>query len=244
MNIRIGSLTFGNLYRDPVTLAKSATMVDHISGGRHEFALGAAWGEREFRTYGLPYPPLSERYARLDESLQIVKSLWSNRRTTFEGHYYRVDDAPCEPKPLQVPHPPIIVGGVGTGALRIAAKHATGSNMYGAPERVAERVAVLGKMCQDIGRDFDEIELSLHSDLALASTHEGAEAMFSLAASRYGQDVEGQRGLWVVGTPDEVIAQLGRYADIGVSHWIAHFDDPFDVKTLRLLRDEVVPAFR
>ena len=162
--VRLGALTFGNLYRDPVTLAKSATMVDHISGGRLELAIGAAWGEREFRAYGLPYPDLSERYARLDESLQIVKSLWAQPRTSFVGQYYRVDNAPCAPKPLQSPHPPIIVGGVGAKALHIAAKHATGSNMYGAPERVAERATILRKMCQDVGRDFDEIELSLHTD--------------------------------------------------------------------------------
>ena len=117
--VHLGALTFGNLYRDPVTLAKSATTVDHISGGRLELAIGAAWGEREFRAYGLPYPDLSERYARLDESLQIVKSLWAQPRTSFVGQYYRVDNAPCEPKPVQSPHPPIIVGGVGAKALHI-----------------------------------------------------------------------------------------------------------------------------
>jgi F420-dependent oxidoreductase-like protein len=242
--VRLGALTFGNLYRDPVTLAKSATTVDHISGGRLELAIGAAWGEREFRAYGLPYPDLSERYARLDESLQIVKSLWAQPRTSFVGQYYRVDNAPCEPKPVQSPHPPIIVGGVGAKALHIAAKHATGSNMYGAPERVAERVAMLQKMCQEVGRDFDEIELSLHTDLALSSSHEAAEEIFSRTAARYGEDIEAQRGLWLIGTPSEVVDQLSRYANIGISHCIMHFDDPFDEKTLRFLREEVVPAFR
>ena len=173
-----------------------------------------------------------------------MKSLWAQARTNFVGQYYRVDNAPCEPKPLQTPHPPIIVGGVGAKALQIAAKHATGSNMYGAPERVAERATMLRKMCQDVGRDFDEIELSLHSDLALSSSHEAAEEIFSRTAARYGEDSEAQRGLWLIGTPSEVVAQLRRYADIGISHCIMHFDDPFDEKTLRFFREEVVPAFR
>ncbi len=241
---RIGALVFGALYRDPATLAKSAATVDHISGGRLEFSCGAGWSETEFRAYGLPYPSLSERYARLDESLQIVKALWTVPRTSFEGLYYRVDSAPCEPKPVQLPHPPITVGGVGVGALRIAVKHATGSNMCGSPERLAERVSLLRGLCDGAGRDFDEIELSMHSDLAIASTREDAEELMSRTVVQNGQDVESQKDTWIRGTPSEVVKQLGRYADIGVSHWIIHIDDPFDERALRLLREEVVPAFR
>ena len=146
-SVRFGPLVFGALYRDPATLAKSVATVDQISGGRLEFALGAAWSEREFREYGLPYPSLTERYARLDESLQIVKSLWTAPRTSFEGRYYRIDDAPCEPKPVQEPYPPITVGGVGTGSLRIAAKHAAASNLSGSPRTVAERGELLSQFC-------------------------------------------------------------------------------------------------
>ena len=240
---RIGALVFGALYRDPATLAKGAATVDHISGGRLEFALGAAWSEAEFRVYGMPYPSLSERYARLDESLQIVKSLWTEPRTSFDGRYYQIDNAPCEPKPLQLPHPPITVGGVGVGALRIAARYATGSNMCGSPETLAERVELLRGLCNDAQRDFEEIELSLHSELALATTHDGAEALASRVASQYGQDLASQRDTWVIGTPVEVVEQLRRYIDIGISHWIVHVDDPFDMTALRLLRDEVAPAF-
>ena len=138
---RIGVLVNGVLYRDPATLAKSAALVDHISGGRLEFSLGAAWAEREFRTYGLPFPSLAERYERLDEALQIVRSLWREHRTTFVGHHYSVKNAPCEPKPLQQPHPPITIGGSGLGTLRLAAKHATTWNMQGPPGKCAERAA-------------------------------------------------------------------------------------------------------
>ena len=104
---------------------------------------------------------------------------------------------------------------------------------------------MLQKICQDIGRDFDEIELSLHTDLALSSCDETAEEIFSRTAAEYGdRDIEDQRGLWLIGTPEEVMAQVRGYADIGISHCIIHFDEPFDEKTLRFLRMKVVPAFR
>jgi alkanesulfonate monooxygenase SsuD/methylene tetrahydromethanopterin reductase-like flavin-dependent oxidoreductase (luciferase family) len=242
--VRIGALVNGVLYRDPASLAKSAAMVDQISGGRLEFSLGASYARREFEAYGLHYPSLAERYERLDESLQIVKSLWTQSRTTFKGLHYRIENAPCEPKPLQLPHPPIMVGGVGDGTLRITAKHATSANIYGSPEKIAERAALLRGFCRDTGRDFDEIELSLHGELALAPTHAGAEALASRIAAGQSLDLESQRDSWIIGTPDEVIEQLRRYAAVGVSHWIVHLPAPFDMTLLRLLRDEVIPAFR
>ena len=166
--VRIGVLVNGVLYRDPATLAKAAVQVDHISGGRLEFSLGAAWAEREFRAYGFAFPSLAERYGRLEEALEIVTSLWSKPRTTFAGRYYTVTDAPCEPKPLQRPHPPITIGGSGLGSLRLAARFATTWNVQGSPEVVSERARVLEECCEESGRDFSEIQISLHPQLAVA----------------------------------------------------------------------------
>jgi alkanesulfonate monooxygenase SsuD/methylene tetrahydromethanopterin reductase-like flavin-dependent oxidoreductase (luciferase family) len=241
---RVGVLVNGVLYRDPVTLAKAAATVDQISGGRLEFSLGGAWARREFKAYGLPFRPLEERYERLDEALQIIKSLWSQTRTTFEGRYYRVEDAPCEPKPVQQPHPPIMVGGIGSGCLRIAARHADSSNGHGSLEQTAGRSALLQSFCEDVGRDFNEIELSLHGDVAVATTHEDAEALASGVAALSGGDLESQRPNWIIGTPNEVVAQFRRFADIGVSHFIFHLGAPFDLTSARLLRKEVIPAFQ
>ena len=134
--------------------------------------------------------------------------------------------------------------GVSAAGLRIAAKHANSSNAHGSPEQTAERSRSLQSFCNDLGRDFDEIELSLHSDLAIAATHEDAEALASEVAAHTGGDLESQRGNWVIGTPEDVVAQFQRYIDVGVSHFIVHLAAPFDLTALALLRKEVVPAFR
>jgi F420-dependent oxidoreductase-like protein len=240
--VRIGVLVAGVLYRDPATLAKSAAQVDQMSGGRLEFSLGAAWAEREFRAYGLPFPPMAERYERLDEALQIVKLLWTQDRTTFEGRHYRLEDAPCAPGPLQAPYPPITIGGSGLGSLRMAARHATRWNFVGSAEKLAERADRLQRCCEEIGRDVAEIELSVHPNLALARTHEEAEAVAAAVVAGHGQDLEEQRGKWLLGTSQEVTTQLRRYLDAGVSHVVIGVGHPFDLAPLRRLREEVLPA--
>jgi len=240
--IRFGVLVAGVLYRDPATLAKSAALADHISGGRLEFSLGAAWAEREFDAYGLPFPPLAERYERLEEALQVVESLWSRPRTTFEGTHYRLHDAPCEPKPLQSPRPPITLGGSGLGTLRIAARHADRWNAQGSAEKCAERAARLERCCAEVGRDFSEIELSVHPSLSVAATRQEAEAVAARTAASHGADLEQQRDRWLIGTPDEVTEQLRAFTDRGFSHFVFGVGHPFDLEPLRLLREEVLPA--
>jgi len=242
--VRVGSLVNGVLYRDPATLAKSAAMVDQISGGRLEFTLGAAWAEREFRAYGLPFPPAGERMERLDEALTIVKQLWTQPRTTFEGRYYQIHDAPCEPKPLQRPYPPIMVGGNGKRTIRLAAKHADVWNGIGSPAHCAERIQMLREACAERGRDPDEIELTVHPTLAIARTHDEAETMARTIAASHGTNLEGARDSWLLGTPDEVRAQVQRYVDVGITQWMIGMGAPFDLDALRLFADEVAPAFR
>jgi F420-dependent oxidoreductase-like protein len=240
--VRIGVLVNGVLYRDPATLAKSAAQVDHISGGRLEFSLGAAWAEREFRAYGLRFPPLAERYARLEEALEVVTSLWSRPRTTFAGRYYSLDDAPCEPKPLQQPYPPITIGGSGLGSLRLAAKYATTWNVQGSAEKVAERAGVLESCCNEAARSFSDIQISLHPQLAVAPTHDEAEELAARVAAGHGENLENQRDTWLLGDPAEVADQLRRYTEVGVSHFVIGIGHPFDVGPLKLLREEVLPA--
>jgi alkanesulfonate monooxygenase SsuD/methylene tetrahydromethanopterin reductase-like flavin-dependent oxidoreductase (luciferase family) len=242
--IRIGVLCGGVMYRDPATLAKAAAMVDQISGGRLEFTLGPAWAEREFRTYGLDFPRPGERLRRLDEALTIIKSLWTEPRTTFAGRYYSVTDAPCEPKPLQRPYPPILIGGARAGTMRLTAKHADAWNGIGSAAFCAERIAAIEGFCKEIGRDPAEIEYSAHPELAIAPTHDEAEEIATRVAAGHGRQLEGERSLWVLGTPDEVREQVRAYVEVGVTHLIFAVPHPFERAGLELFAREVAPAFR
>jgi len=127
--IQVGHLVLCNLFRHPVITAQSLTTLDHISGGRLLAGLGSGWTETEFEMTGIPFPPITERLRMLDEALTVIRSLWANERTTFNGEFYKLKDAILWPKPVQKPHPPIIVGGGGKGLLRIAAKHADYLNL-------------------------------------------------------------------------------------------------------------------
>lgn len=158
---RIGCLVTGNTYRHPALLAKIATTVDHLSEGRLEFGIGAAWAEHEHETLG--FEGLDHRVGRLSEALQIIRSLWTQERTTFEGRYYRLRDAIANPKPVQQPHPPIWLGAGGPQTMRLVARHADVWNLSGgsSPERLRDLSGLLEEQCGAIGRDPAEIRRSV-----------------------------------------------------------------------------------
>lgn len=158
--VRIGCLVTGNTYRNPALLAKEAVTVDHLSGGRLEFGIGAAWAEIEHQMYGIE--GLDHRVGRLSESLRIIKSLWTQERTTFDGRYYHFKEAIANPKPVQKPYPPIWIGASGPSTLRLVARDADVWNIAGGdPERVTELSAMLEEACGAVGRDPSEIRHSL-----------------------------------------------------------------------------------
>jgi F420-dependent oxidoreductase-like protein len=161
--VRIGCSVTGNTYRNPGVLAKAAVTVDHLSGGRLEFGIGAGWAENEHTMLGLPFGTVGDRADRLEETLQIITSLWTEPTTTFEGKHYQFQDAIAEPKPVQRPHPPIWIGGSGPKrTLRMAAKYADVWNAPGGePSAVAESSAILDRHCADIGRDPAQIRRSV-----------------------------------------------------------------------------------
>ncbi|MDO8149650.1 LLM class F420-dependent oxidoreductase [Isoptericola sp. b515] len=157
--VRIGCMVSGNSYRHPAMLAKLATTVDHLSGGRLEFGIGAGWNEREHTMYGLDLGDVGTRMDRLEEALVVIRSLWGRPTTTFHGEHYRLTDAVAEPKPLQRPHPPIWVGGSGPRrTLRLVARYAdVWNDTESSPERIGELSEVLARHCDDVGRDPAEI---------------------------------------------------------------------------------------
>jgi F420-dependent oxidoreductase-like protein len=163
--VRLGVLVTGNLYRNPGMLAKMAATVDHVSGGRLEMGIGVGWAEPEFTALGIPFPDaVPERIDRLEEACEILKRLWTQDRTNFDGSYYRLVDAISEPKPIQRPHPPIWIGARGPKrSMRVVARHADVWNASGARglEADVETSRILDEHCATIGRDPREIRRSV-----------------------------------------------------------------------------------
>jgi F420-dependent oxidoreductase-like protein len=159
--LRLRLLVGGVTYRHPGLLAKTVTTLDVLSGGRAELGLGAAWYEREHRGLGVPFPPLSERYERLEETLQICLQMWSDNDGPYEGKHYQLAETLCSPRPVSRPRPRVLVGGGGERkTLRIVATYADASNIIGDVATVAHKVGVLRRHCEAIGRDPSDVEVT------------------------------------------------------------------------------------
>ena len=242
--MQVGVLVTGNTYRHPALLANMAVSVDHVSGGRLILGLGAAWFEQEHRAYGIPFPPRGERIRRLDESLALLKLLWTEERVTFKGRYYELRDAYCEPKPLQRPHPPIMVGGGGERmTLRVVARHADQWNTFGSPETFKKKIALLEEHCREIGRDPDTIEKSVLLQLKLTADHPEAERFLTSFAESRGLPLEEARGRFLAGPAEAIRRQVQAYVDAGVTHFILTLYAPYDEDGLRRFAERVIPAF-
>lgn len=159
--VRLGVMVCGNTYRNPAFLLKQAVTVDHISGGRVDFGVGAGWLEREHEAYGFPFPSARERVDRFAEALEIWDLLQQEERTTYDGKYYQLLDAPFEPKPLQSPRLPVLIGASGPRMLRLTARHADIWNARGLPDEAAAGNERLDEFCREIGRDPGEIVRSV-----------------------------------------------------------------------------------
>ena len=160
-HVRLGVMVCGNTYRNPAFLLKQAVTVDHISGGRVDFGVGAGWLEREHEAYGFPFPPAGERVERFAEALEIWDLMQQAERTTYDGRYYQLLDAPFEPKPLQQPRLPLLIGASGPRMLRLTARHADIWNARGMPDEAAAGNEKLDEFCREIGRAPDEIVRSI-----------------------------------------------------------------------------------
>jgi F420-dependent oxidoreductase-like protein len=157
--VRLGTMVTGITYRHPGILVKTATTLDVLSGGRAWFGVGAAWFAREHEGLGVPFPPRKERFERLEETLQIALQMWSPNNGPYQGKHYQLKETLCVPAPLTRPRPPILIGGSGEKkTLRLVAKYADACNIYGAPDLIAHKLAVLQQHCTDLGRDYNTIE--------------------------------------------------------------------------------------
>ena len=159
--LRLRLLVTGVTYRHPGLLAKIVTTLDVLSGGRAELGLGAAWYEREHKGLGVPFPPLAERFERLEEALQICLQMWSDNNGAFNGKHYQLTETLCSPAPVSAPRPRIMIGGGGEKkTLRLVAQYADACNFFGTPDMVAHKLGVLKQHCESLGRDVREIEVT------------------------------------------------------------------------------------
>jgi F420-dependent oxidoreductase-like protein len=215
--IRIGTIVSGNTYRHPAVLAKMAAQIDIISGGRLICGLGAAWQQNEHDAYGIPFYIVQERLARLDEACHVLKALWTQDRSTFKGRYYQLADAPLSPKPLQRPHPELMIGGGGEKVtLKIVARHADHWNVWGGPEVLGRKGALLDGYCRTAGRDPKSIMRS--ANMALLFSEDGAEqdTLFTALTRRFGMAEAVARDTMLAGSAGQIRDKLGRLREAGV----------------------------
>jgi len=258
--IRVGHLVLCNLFRHPAITAQALMTLDRLSGGRLVAGLGSGWTETEFNMSGIPFPPITERLRMLDEAIACILSLWANEKTTFDGEFYHFKDAIMWPKPIQQPHPPIIVGGGGKGLLRIAARYADYVNIVpDAGQRghismevvkkttdksFREKVAFVREEAKRLGRKPDSIGVSNFIFATIlaespAATRQSAEMM----AQMFGQTPDEilASPMILIGTPEECIVELKRRAkDWGTSQMIFTGDVGQNEKLMRDLREKVL----
>jgi F420-dependent oxidoreductase-like protein len=252
--IRLGTMVSPVTFRHPAELAKAVTTADHASGGRVELGMGAGWFEGEHRAYGFPFPPTAERMAILAEQLEIVHRLWSadEDAVSFEGRHYRLEGCHALPRPVQQPHPPLIMGGsAGPKSAALAARWADEYNVnYVSPEEARRRRERLSEACDSIARDPFELRLSMMINTLIGEDQAELEGRAEALVARRGQGGDARSFLKeagperLIGTPDRVLEQLSAFADAGVERVMMQHLVHEDLDSLALIGRAVIPEAR
>ncbi len=216
--IKLGTLVTGVVYRHPGILLKTATTLDVLSGGRAYLGIGASWFEREARGLGAPFPPLKERFERLEETLQIARQMWSGEVAPYRGVHYQLEETLNSPQALTRPHPPILVGGMGEKkTLRLVARYADACNLFAfaGTEAIRHKLDVLRGHCEDVGRPYEEIERT-----ALGVVNLAPDGM----------------------TAEEVVGLCRELNGAGIQHFILSMPNVHEIRPLEIFGEEVIPA--
>jgi len=240
---RLGVLVTGVTHRHPAILAKMAATLDHVSGGRTILGLGAAWNEQEHRAYGIPFGPVGERLALLDEACTVIRSLFEDEVTNFEGEHCAVHDAVLWPKPVQ-PRLPILIGGGGEKkTLRIVARHADLWNGFGTPDVIRRKIDILREHCAAVGRNPADISVTVNLGIIVRDSTAGIRARLDEIGEVAGfPDYAASNQPY--GSPEIVAQRLAAYAAVGVREIIAVIPAPYDHETIERLAAEVRPRLR
>jgi F420-dependent oxidoreductase-like protein len=237
--VRLGTLVTGVTYRNPALLAKQATTLDIISGGRAIFGLGAAWNDVEHAGYGYEFPAVRDRMDRLEEALAIAKAMFTEDRPTFRGKHYAIEEALNSPRPVRPGGPPILIGGVGEQrTLRIAAKYADMTHWFALGlEALKRKTMILERYCAEIGRDPASIERTMGAPVVVVESEEAASATLE-------QIPPDRRPFIAVGTPEKAAEALLPYIDAGFTGFTFNnniYRNPYDIarvgEVLRLVAD-------
>lgn len=248
-SIRLGTLVSPVTFREPAVLAKAAVTVDRISGGRVEIGMGAGWWDEEHRTHGFAFPPVQERFDRLEEQLEIVHRLLTEDVFSFEGRHYTLVDVPFAPKAVQEPHPPIIVGGGGGPRVaRLVSRWADEFNTVGVgPKEAGERIAGVRARLDADGRDQSTLTTSVMTWCYVGSTEDGAMERIrrardrAMRAGRFEDELEELRATCVVGSAEQAAERLSEYAAAGVERIMLNHELFDDLEMLEVLATEVFP---
>jgi F420-dependent oxidoreductase-like protein len=245
-SIRIGTMVTGNPYRHPAILAKMATNVDIMSGGRLIFGLGAGWQENEHLAYGIPFAPPGERLDQLEEACQVILALWKDQKANFSGKHYQLVDAPLFPKPIQNPHPEFMIGGGGVKrTLRIVARYADHWNDWGGPDSFSYKNQFLESYCEAGGRDPNHITRSACMALLMGEKSQEQDALQHFLVETFEYDDEMAKDLTLTGSIAEIKDKISRMEEVGVDMiCVPTFVRKIDLKELDQFMDLVVPSFQ
>jgi F420-dependent oxidoreductase-like protein len=240
--IKLGTLVTGIIYRYPSVLAKMAATLDVLSKGRLFMGVGAAWNQEESFAYGIPFPPTKERLLRLEEAIQIIRKMWTEEEpaATFNGKYYQINNAYCNPKPVQKPSPPIMVGGSGERyTLKIVAKYADACNLFGSAETVKRKLSVLKEHCKTVGRDYDSILKTKLGFIVIDNDEKMVEKRVQQIISK-GIPKERVEEFIIYGTPDDVLKQIELLEEVGIQYIIVDLEPYRELEALEIFGDSII----
>ena len=243
--VKIGQIVVCSSYRNPSLLAKMLSTLDIISNGRVELGIGAGWYEQEYLAYGYDFSSNITRIMQLDESIKIIKAMWIEKYASFQGKYYKIKDAICNPKPIQKPHPLIMVGGSGEKyLLKVVAKHADRYNLFfGSPDEMKRKISILKEYCNTIGKNYKkDIQYSVVLPCIIRESEDEVNKVL-IQNKRKDKSVEQYIQYLVngitIGTPEKILQGISKYLDIGVRHFVLHFIGLND-SSLRLFDSNVI----
>jgi F420-dependent oxidoreductase-like protein len=237
--VRLGQMVTCNSYRNPALLAKMASTVDALSHGRLDCGIGAGWYAEEYTAYGYPFPGTHERLERLREAVEVILAMWTQEKANFEGNYYQVREAINQPKGVQQPHIPLLIGGGGEKVtLRLVAQHANACNIGGDIPTIKHKLAVLKQHCEQLGRDYESIKrTTLIDDCVIAQTE--ADVLAKLTPQQR-DNLEALRKTWLIGTPEQIRERLEEYEEAGIQELIVRFVDAAQLVPVRLFAREFI----